>query len=55
MVAVRSTRLDGMADHIVVAASHTGLTHHPVSIAQTIAFLRYGRFKVDRCETGSRA
>ncbi|MET0222564.1 MAG: alpha/beta fold hydrolase [Tardiphaga sp.] len=55
MVAVRSTRLHGMADHVVVAASHTGLTHHPVAIAQTIAFLRLGRFNVDRCETGSQA
>jgi pimeloyl-ACP methyl ester carboxylesterase len=48
MVAVRSTRLDGMTDHVVIAASHTGLTHHPAAIAQTIAFLREGRFSPAR-------
>jgi pimeloyl-ACP methyl ester carboxylesterase len=47
-VAVGSTRLDGMADHIVVGTTHNGLAHHPVAIDQTIAFLREGRFNVDR-------
>lgn len=44
-VAVVRTRLDGMADHIVVATTHNGLTHHPAAIEQTIAFLREGRFQ----------
>ncbi len=43
-VSVQRTRLDGMADHIVVEASHNGLLRHPAAIEQTIAFLREGRF-----------
>jgi hypothetical protein len=45
MVSVASTGLDGMTDHVVVKASHAGLPHHAEAIAQTIAFLREGRFK----------
>ena len=45
MVSVESSRLDGMADHVVVRASHAGLPYHAEAIAQTIAFLREGRFK----------
>jgi hypothetical protein len=33
-----------MADHVIVRASHAGLTRHPAAIDQTIAFLRAGRF-----------
>jgi pimeloyl-ACP methyl ester carboxylesterase len=44
-VSVQSSRLDGMTDHIIVKASHTGLPSHPVAIDQAIAFLREGRFK----------
>ena len=44
-VSVQSAMLAGMADHIVVKASHTGLPRHTVAIAQTIAFLRDGRFR----------
>ena len=43
-VSVQRTRLDGMADHITVEASHHGLVRHPAVIEQTIAFLRDGRF-----------
>jgi hypothetical protein len=43
-VSVERTRLDGMADHVVVRASHTGLLRHPAAIGQTIAFLHQGRF-----------
>jgi pimeloyl-ACP methyl ester carboxylesterase len=45
MVSVASTGLDGMSDHVVVSASHAGLPYHAEAIAQTIAFLREGRFK----------
>jgi pimeloyl-ACP methyl ester carboxylesterase len=44
-VSVRSSRLDGMADHITIKASHHGLLRHRLAIDQTIAFLREGRFK----------
>jgi len=44
-VSVQSAMLAGMAQHIVVKASHTGLPRHAAAIAQTIAFLREGRFQ----------
>jgi pimeloyl-ACP methyl ester carboxylesterase len=44
-VSVQSTMVAGMADHIVVKASHTGLPRHAAAIEQTIAFLRDGRFR----------
>jgi hypothetical protein len=45
-VSVQSSRLDGMADHITIKASHNGLLRHRIAIDQTIAFLREGRFKL---------
>jgi len=44
-VSVASSKLANMADHTIVKASHAGLTRHPAAIAQTIAFLRAGKFK----------
>lgn len=41
---VASAKLAGMADHIIVKASHTGLPRHDAAIEQTIAFLDDGRF-----------
>ena len=43
-VSVHSAMVVGMADHIVVKASHTGLPRNGVAIEQTIAFLHEGRF-----------
>lgn len=43
-VAVAETCLDGLADHIVVATSHTGMLVSPHVAEQAIAFLRTGRF-----------
>jgi pimeloyl-ACP methyl ester carboxylesterase len=43
-VSVASSKLADMADHVIVRASHAGLTRHPAAIDQTIAFLRGGRF-----------
>jgi pimeloyl-ACP methyl ester carboxylesterase len=44
-VSVENTRLDGMADHVVIGASHPWLVRNGEAIAQTIAFLGDGRFK----------
>lgn len=44
-VSTQSAMLAGMADHLVVHATHTGLPRHALTIAQTIAFLRDGRFR----------
>ena len=43
-VSVANTKLDGMADHIVIRSSHPWLPRNSIAIAQTIAFLRGGRF-----------
>jgi hypothetical protein len=46
-VSVENTKLDGMADHIVIGASHPWLPRNALAIEQTIAFLRAARFKRD--------
>jgi pimeloyl-ACP methyl ester carboxylesterase len=43
-VSVENTRLDGMADHIVIGASHPWLVRNGEAIEQTIAFLKGGKF-----------
>ena len=43
-VAVAETRLEGIADHVVVPASHSGLLFSEDAASQAIAFLREGRF-----------
>jgi pimeloyl-ACP methyl ester carboxylesterase len=43
-VSVDETRLAGVADHVVVDASHSGLLFSTQAADQSIAFLRTGRF-----------
>jgi len=43
-VSVENTKLDGMTDHLVIGTSHPWLPGNGVAVAQTIAFLRDGRF-----------
>lgn len=43
-VSIASTHIPGMADHLVMACSHTFMPMHPAVIRQVLHFLQTGRF-----------
>jgi hypothetical protein len=44
IVALWSTRIEGVADHLIVPRGHTFIMRAPDVIDQTLHFLRHGRF-----------
>ena len=46
-VSIASTRLEGMADHVMVPATHTFIASHRGAMQQVVAFLKAGRFLRD--------
>ncbi len=44
-VSIKSTKVDGMKDHVVTSASHTFFPSNQEVIKKTLNFLRFGAFK----------
>ena len=45
LVAVENTKLEGMADFLLVDCSHTAIKRHPEAIEATVKFLETGAFR----------
>jgi pimeloyl-ACP methyl ester carboxylesterase len=53
-VAVAETRLEGLADHLLLPVSHTGLVYSAAVAEAAVAFLREGRFPSTRSGVSAR-